>query len=253
MYQFTKIFAQTNAEEIKSLTFLMLVSYRNSSAFTIRKKNMLKNNNDFERQTHVVTPHIANTMNEIKKLYLRLNRSINLTKSEHDVQRKDEILDRSIKCIYYIMTGLSYNQSEKYWAPAEDVMEVLKKYGKSATINCFGKNRSLIRDLLVELKDIEIYLSIKSIGNLDFLVPSIEKSLNDYEKSYRIYEKERARKNIKVDVIALKKKIIKTINEEVIMMFRSFCYWYPDSFGELGRTVDMIIIHNNEKVKERTK
>ena len=136
---------------------------------------------------------------------------------------------------------------------AETIEKVLDNYGLDITGESYSTESSLILSLLEDLSKQKNQDAIAQLSGCAGVIASLQAAQSDFENTRIAYEEEKAWESTEKNATTIKKTVVGTINERIVVYLRAMEIVNEPMYGALARTVAEMIAENNEVVKKRRK
>ncbi len=134
---------------------------------------------------------------------------------------------------------------------AEKVLSVLQYYNSSTTYLSYYSESTNINSLLKKLKQSDIMEFTAVIPGLQILINQLEKAQFSFEHLFmkNISNFEECKESF--SSIRVGNRIIKQLNNELLIYLKTMAQVYPKKFFECYHIVETIVINNNNRVVRR--
>jgi len=197
--------------------------------------------------------HMAGIFTSLESDTTKLTKAINRSKAESQLEEKDELRDNKLRALYYLLQGFSHHPDQAIQIAAVAVLTVFDKYGLAITNDSYATESSLVNSLLDELADPELEPSITALSGCTELIADLQAAQEDFERVGAAYEAEKGKDGTLESASAIKKQIIRTINDQLVVYLRAMLQVDETTYGDFSRTVAATIADSNEVVKKRRK
>lgn len=204
--------------------------------------------NDWSSDTHLVQEFAA-----LKTLLAQLTTAINRDKVESDLANKDELRDEKLRALYHLLNGLLYHPDEATKKAAQTVDKVFEKYGVAIAEENYSTESAMIESLLNDLAAEDLQTSIAALSGCAELIAALKTAQSDFETERVGYEQSKAQESTQQSAYKLKSEVLKQLNDRIIVYLRAMVQVDEPKYGELSRTLAIIINENNEVVKRMAK
>lgn len=198
-------------------------------------------------------PHLVTIFTVLIALLASLTAAIRRTKTESDLEEKDEVRDDKIRALYYMVLGFLHHPDAAIKAAAQMVEKVFDKYGLAITGESYATESSLISSLLDDLSKPKLQEAISLLSGLAIIVSELDAAQSDFEQARIAYEQEKAHEGTEENATKLKAEVLNQINGKLVIYMRAMEQVDEATYGAFARTVAEIINDNNEVVKKRSK
>lgn len=198
-------------------------------------------------------PHLVTIFTVLIALLASLTAAIRRTKTESDLEEKDEVRDDKIRALYYMVLGFLHHPDAAIKAAAQMVEKVFDKYGLAITGESYATESSLISSLLDDLSKPKLQEAISPLSGLAIIVSELDAAQSDFEQARIAYEQEKAHEGTEENATKLKAEVLNQINGKLVIYMRAMEQVDEATYGAFARTVAEIINDNNEVVKKRSK
>ena len=196
-------------------------------------------------------PHLSAMFTELESLSAALTAAINRSKTESDLEEKDEARDTQIRALYYLVMGFLHHPDAAIQQAAQTVYKVFEKYGLRIIGESYASESSLIASLLVDLAKQKIQDAIALLPGCADVITALQTAQQAFEATRIAYEQEKAQENTQASATKLKPGLFALINEKIVVYMRAMEIVDMETYGTFARTIATIIAENNEAVKKR--
>lgn len=182
-----------------------------------------------------------------------LTLAIRRSKTESELEIKDEVRDAKLRAIHYLLLGLLHHPSLEVKAAAEEVEQVFDNYGLSIVNESYASESSLISSLLADLAKPDLLAAITVLTGCAEIIAALAEAQGDFEETRIAYETEKAKEGILENATAIKKEVVTIVNEKLVVYLRAMLQANGGVYGDFARTIAQMINDNNEVVKKRRK
>ncbi|MBN2164955.1 MAG: hypothetical protein JW717_01625 [Marinilabiliaceae bacterium] len=228
-----KIYLKSRVTEIDAVGTRIIVAYEGS-----------KIDND---------THLANIITGMKSVSSKLNESIQRLKAKSALEEKDEARDSKLQNFYYLILGFVHHPEVGISEAANKVMQILNINGLQIISESYATETSLIHSVIRELDKPEMKQAMALLSGGEQSLAAVKESQSEFEKTYSIYEADKALYSTYDNASSLKTELVKIINNQLVTYLRAMVMVNEAAYGNISRTIGQIIADNNETVKKRTK
>lgn len=180
-----------------------------------------------------------------------LGAAINRIKAESDLEEKDEIRDKEVSGLGYMLLGYLHNPAAAIQNAAQQLENVFGNYGFSMTSESYVVESSLIDSLLTDLGAPGLQDSIAALPGCAEQIAALQAAANAFEAARIAYETEKGHEGLLQNATEIKSEVVKMVNEKLVVYLRAMLQANEATYGDFIRTVAAIIADNNENVKRR--
>ena len=181
----------------------------------------------------------------------RLTEAVQRMKAESVLEAKDEVRDAALRSVFYMVQGMMYHPAAEIKAAAEKINKVLDHYGMSVLTESYATESSLISSLLGDLGKQPMQAAMETLSGMTELVSALQMAQIDFEAARIAYEEEKGQESTQINATALKREVVDTINNQLVVYLRAMAQVNDAVYGPFARTVAETIAENNETVKRR--
>ncbi len=196
--------------------------------------------------------HLSKILTTLEQKSVALNKAIKRTKAESDLDEKDGIRDARTRSVYYLTQGFLHHPDEAIKQAAQSITEVFDKYGLEMVTKSNAIQSSLTESLLKDLSGEDIAASIDALPGMKTLVSELDLDQKAFIEAEIKLMRERARNKEEENASELKKEVLDTINDKLVIYLRAMIQVDEVKYAELCNTVAQIIETNNTIVKRRS-
>lgn len=205
------------------------------------------------RTAGLTDAYLVSTFTELGISNMKLTLAINRSKSESDLEEKDEVRDNKYRALYYLLNGLLYHPTKKMKEAAQLLMKLFNNYGLSVVGESYATESSLLGSLLLDLAKPDYAGAITALSGCAELIADLQTAQTDFEQARMAYEAEKAKEGMVDNATIVKKEVLAILNDKIVVYLRAMEQVDPATFGVFANTCAQIIDDNNEQVKKRGK
>jgi hypothetical protein len=183
----------------------------------------------------------------------RLTAAIKRSRSESELEERDEMRDTTIRDIYYLTTGLMHHPEPEIRAAAEVVMNEFDKYGLAMVSESYEVETSHVSSMLEDFTKPKVQVAIALLTGVAQLITELDAAENDFEQTSITYDEEKAKEGAMENATNIKKEVVKLINENLLVYLNAMVIVNAAKYGGFSQTVAQIIEDNNVAVRKRRK
>ncbi|MCG6185902.1 DUF6261 family protein [Maribellus maritimus] len=150
-------------------------------------------------------PHMFNTLESFSK---NLTSAINRSKTESNLEEKDEKRDSEIRSFYYLLLGLLHHPDDNVKAAAQKVKKIFDKNGVSITGKSYASESSLVASLLNDLAKPNLQDAIAQLSGCAELIAALQAAQSEFEAARLAYEQEKAQESTAISASGLKESLL---------------------------------------------
>ncbi|MFW5755912.1 MAG: DUF6261 family protein [Tangfeifania sp.] len=207
----------------------------------------------FEKNGPGSDPHLAGIFSELKPLSASLNAAIRQSKAESNLDAYDVDRDDELRGLHYLILGYLHNPDPVISEAAKKVAKVFNKYGVGIATESYATQSSLVNSMLEDLTRPELQEPIAAMPGCAKRIASLQAAQTKFETARVDYETEKANDATRETATAIKKSVLKIINDKLVVFLRAMVQVDEATYSKFGRIVGEIIDENNETVRRRQK
>jgi hypothetical protein len=196
--------------------------------------------------------HLSQLLTRLAEQCAALNKAIMRTKAESDLDDKDGTRDARTRSIFYLTQGFLHHPEEAIKQAAENINVVFERYGLEMVTKSNAIQSSLTASLLMDLSSEEIAADIDSLPGMKTLISQLDLDQKAFIEAEVKLLSERARDKEEENASQLKKEVLDTINNQLVVYLRAMNQVDEAKYGQLCNTVAQIIETHNSIVKRRS-
>jgi len=228
-----KLINQSRTTEVDGASIRMIDAYKTTSLTT--------------------DTHLSAMFTGLESDTSQLTKAIDRSKVESQLDEKDELRDDKIRSLYYFLQGNSHHPDPAIQAAALALLAVFDKYGLAIVRDSYVTETARVNSLLNDLADPALEPSITALSGCAELIAALETAQKEFETIRVAYEAEKGKEGTLESATSLKKKIVRTINDQLVVFLRAMIQVDETTYGDFSRTIATIIATTNEEVKKRRK
>ena len=205
------------------------------------------------KNSGITDPYLDPTFNSLDAANLNLSMVVKRSKTESDLDEKDEVRDDKYRALFYLHNGFLYHPTKKIKEAAQVLMNLFNKYGLSVVGESYATESSLIGSLLLDLAKPEFQGNISTLSGCAELIAELQVAQTDFEQVRIAYETEKAKEGMVENASIVRKEVIDILNNKIVVYLNAMSQVNPATFGVFANTCAQIIDDNNEQVKKRRK
>lgn len=198
-------------------------------------------------------PHLGAMFASLESQSAALTSAIKRSKAESELELKDEVRDRQVRALFYLVQGYLHHPDATIKAAAQTVDNIFEKYGLSITGESYASESSLIASLLGDLSKQKTTDAIALLPGCADVIIVLQNAQTEFETARIAYEQEKAEESTLLNATKIKAGVLGIINEKIVVYLRAMELVDEPVYGAFARTIAMIIADNNEVVKKRKK
>lgn len=197
--------------------------------------------------------HLSKMFTELETQRSRLTAAINRSKTESELEEKDEVRDEKVSAIYYLVTGFLHHPDAQTKAAAKTVEKVFAKYGLAIIGESYASESSFIVSLLDDLAKPKLLKAIDKLSGINEIITELAAAQTAFETSRIAYEEEKAKESKQENATLIKKEILALINGKMVIYMRAMKLVDEPVYGDFARIFALVIGKNNGVIKKRLK
>lgn len=197
--------------------------------------------------------YLVSSFNLLATQNTQFSLAIRRSKAESELEEKDEVRDEKFRALYYLLNGFTHHPAIRQKEAAQLLMSLFNNYGLAITGESYATESSLIGSLLLDLANPDYAQAITDLSGCADLIAELQAAQTDFEQARIAYETEKAKQGMLDNATEIKKTVLDTINNKIVVYLRAMEQVDTVTFGEFAGTVAVIIAENNEQVKKRGK
>ncbi|GET28555.1 DUF6261 family protein [Prolixibacter sp. SD074] len=182
-----------------------------------------------------------------------LTKAIDRSKTESQLEEKDEVRDDKLRALYYFLLGQTNHPGPAVRSAAETLMPVFDKYGLAIVNDSYATETTLVKSLLDDLGEASLEVSITAVAGTAELIAQLQAAQDDFENFRVVYQTEKGKEEKLESATSIKKRMVRTINDKLVVHLRAMLNIDEALYGGFVGAVSTIIAENNEEVKKRRK
>lgn len=195
--------------------------------------------------------HLATMFTTLEPMSASLSGSINRITAESNLEEKDEERDEPLRSLFYLVAGFLHHPDATIRAAAEKVNAVIERYGMGITKESYAVESSLITSMLKDLANPKLQDAIALLSGCAEIIAALQLAQTAFETARIAYEEEKAEESTELSATEIKVKVLKLVNEKIVVYLRAMEIVDVETFGAFARTVAEIIADNNQAVRKR--
>lgn len=197
--------------------------------------------------------NLADIMHRIEGHSTKLNGAIRRIKSESELEEKDELRDKAVRGLYYLLQGYTHHPDVVINNAAQKMMDVFEHYGLRIIKESYATESSLIHSLLKDLvKPANVEVIAQLSGAAD-CISAIQTAQQGFETCHLDYEQDKAEEGTYANASTLKRELVKQVNNQLVVYLKAMSLVNEPTYGDFTRVVAQIIGDSNEIVRKRSK
>jgi hypothetical protein len=196
-------------------------------------------------------PYLTSSFTSLDAANLELSKAIRRSKTESELEIKDEARDNYVRSLYYLLTGFTHHPDAEIREAAQLLLNIFDNYGLSITGESYATESSLITSMLLEFQKPEYAEAIEALSGCAGLIEGLAITQADFEQVRIAWEKEKAKEGLLSNATETKKKVVDIINNKIVVYLRAMVEVNAETYTVFAATFAQIIAENNEVVKKR--
>jgi len=206
----------------------------------------------YEKSDLSSDPYLPTMFNRLKVQSQQLLSAIIQRKAKSSLEEMDHLRDQIVRSISHLLNGYLYHPDKDVQSAAQTVVAVFDTFGIAMISKSFSIESALIVSMLKQFSETTIAESITHLPGLSQLIEDLTTSQSEFEIARISYASEKAAQSEKESATAIKKEIIKTVNDTIVTYLRAMAQVDEPRFGEFASIIGQIIADNNSAVKKRS-
>lgn len=207
----------------------------------------------YRKQTWESDAHMVKIFTELETGSSQLTTAINRSKAESNLDKKDLARDEKVKALNYVLVGAIHHPDSVIKVAANKLYAVFSKYGLKMTQTSYATESALIDSLLEDLTVPALQADIAAVSGCAEIIAELQTTQNDFKTAHFDWEEKKAQEGHNQCATDIKKGVVSTINEKIVVYLNAMQQANEAIYGELAQTVAQVIYDNNEAVKKRSK
>ena len=199
----------------------------------------------------IVDPYLTTTFGSLDAANFELSKAIRRSKSESNLETKDEVRDGYTRSLYYLINGFTHHPAAAISESARLVLRAFDNYGISLVSESYANESALISSMLLEFQKPEYVQPIANLSGCGELVQALTSAQADFEQARIAYETEKAQDGMVANATEIKKEVVELVNTKIVVYFEAMQQVNPAIYGALASTFAQMIAENNVQVRRR--
>ncbi len=197
--------------------------------------------------------YLSGVFTALEQQNTQLSDAINRSNYESVLAEKDDVRDKLVKGIHYLLMGFVLHPDTVIQEAAMKVKAVFDRYGVGIASETYASESSLINALLRDFQEGSIQTALTQIPGCVAMCESLQTAQTDFEQTRLEYEKQSSIEAQLKSASDIKKEVVKIINDQLLVYLTAMNQVQPQVYGDIYLTIDKIIETNNNTVKNRRK
>lgn len=198
-------------------------------------------------------PYLVNTITALNVANTKLTLAVKRSKTESDLEEKDEIRDDKVRSFYYLVQGFSHHPTKTIKDAALLLLDLFDNYGLAMVAESYASESSLISSLMLDLAKPKFQDAIALLSGCAELIAELQVAQTDFEQARITYEAEKVKEGMVENATIVKKEVLAILNDKIVVYFRAMEQVDPATYSVFTSTCAQMIADNNEQVKKRGK
>ncbi len=202
-------------------------------------------------RTSLNDEHILMIRAELEKLMAGLKLQYHKQRYKSTLKQADAERDQCYRGLLYLNKGYIHHPDKGLSAAAQQVQQVLDKYGFGLVKKNYATQSTLIDALLRQLMQADTAPMIAQLSGMSELLEQLDKAQRNFESAERQWHKARVEESKTPSATVLKYDLIQLVNHKLVMYLRAMLHINPESYQVLYNRVARSIKQANDAVHRR--
>lgn len=153
----------------------------------------------------------------------------------------------------YILVSAVHHPDAAVQTSCENLNTIFSKYGLKMMHTSYATESALIDSMLQDLTATDLQADITAVSGCAAIIAELQTTQDDFKTAHFSWEEKKAQEELSMCATDVKKEVVSTINEKIVLYLNAMQQVNHKVYGELAQTIEQIINDNNEAVKTRSR